>query len=46
MANRRVHAELQFLEKAFEVYPEVCLAVVVYLYRVPGKIDETKRASY
>lgn len=28
------------LEKAFEIYPEVRLVVVAYLYGVPGKIDE------
>lgn len=31
------------LEKAFELYPEVRLVVVVNLYGTPGKIDELKR---
>lgn len=30
------------LEKAFELYPEVKLVVLVHLYGVPGKIDEIK----
>lgn len=30
------------LEKAFEIYPEVRLVVVVHLYGTPGKIDEIK----
>lgn len=30
------------LEKAFEVYPDVRLVVLVHLYGVPGKIDEIK----
>lgn len=30
------------LEKAFELYPEVKVVVVVHLYGVPGKIDEIK----
>ena len=30
------------LEKAFELYPEVRLVVLVHLYGVPGKIDEIR----
>lgn len=30
------------LEKAFELYPEVKVVVVVHLYGTPGKIDELK----
>lgn len=30
------------LEKAFEIYPDVKLIVVVHLYGTPGKIDEIK----
>lgn len=30
------------LEKAFEIYPEVKLVVIVHLYGTPGKIDELK----
>lgn len=30
------------LEKAFELYPEVKVVVVVHLYGTPGKIDEIK----
>lgn len=30
------------LEKAFEIYPEVKLVVLVHLYGTPGKIDELK----
>jgi len=30
------------LEKAFELYPEVKVVVLVHLYGVPGKIDEIK----
>lgn len=30
------------LEKAFEIYPEVKVVVVVHLYGTPGKIDEIK----
>ncbi|MBQ6945447.1 MAG: DegT/DnrJ/EryC1/StrS family aminotransferase [Oscillospiraceae bacterium] len=30
------------LEKAFEIYPDVRLVVLVHLYGVPGKIDEIK----
>ena len=29
-------------EKAFEIYPDVRLVVLVHLYGVPGKIDEIK----
>ena len=28
---------------AFEIYPKIWLAVVVYLHTVPGKINEIKR---
>ncbi len=31
------------LEKAFELYPEVCLVVVAHLYGTPGKMEEIKR---
>ncbi|HAT4301704.1 aminotransferase class V-fold PLP-dependent enzyme [Clostridium perfringens] len=31
------------LEKAFEIYPEVKLVVLVHLYGTPGKIDEIKK---
>ena len=31
------------LEKAFEIYPEVKVVVLVHLYGVPAKIDEIKR---
>ena len=31
------------LEKAFELYPEVKVVVLVHLYGVPSKIDEIKR---
>lgn len=31
------------LEKAFEIYPEVRLVVVVHLYGTPAKMDEIKR---
>lgn len=31
------------LEKAFEIYPDVKVVVVVHLYGTPGKIDEIKR---
>ncbi len=31
------------LEKAFEIYPEVKVVVLVHLYGVPGKIDEIKK---
>lgn len=31
------------LEKAFEIYPDVKLVVVVHLYGTPGKIDEIKK---
>lgn len=30
------------LEKAFELYPEVKVVVIVHLYGVPGKIDQLK----
>ncbi len=30
------------LEKAFEIYPEVKVAVVAHLYGTPGKVDELK----
>lgn len=30
------------LEKAFELYPEVKVVVLVHLYGVPGKVDEIK----
>lgn len=30
------------LEKAFELYPDVKVVVVVHLYGTPGKIDEIK----
>ena len=30
------------LEKAFEIYPEVKLIVIVHLYGTPGKVDEIK----
>lgn len=30
------------LEKAFEIYPEVKVVVIVHLYGTPGKIDELK----
>lgn len=30
------------LEKAFEIYPDVRLVVLVHLYGVPGKIDEIR----
>ncbi len=30
------------LEKAFEIYPDVRLVVLVHLYGIPGKIDEIK----
>lgn len=30
------------LERAFEIYPEVRLVVMVHLYGVPGKIDEIR----
>lgn len=30
------------LEKAFEIYPDVKVVVVAYLYGTPGKIDEIK----
>lgn len=30
------------LEKAFEIYPDVKLAVMTHLYGTPGKIDEIK----
>ena len=30
------------LEKAFELYPEVKIVVLVHLYGTPGKIDEIK----
>lgn len=30
------------LEKAFELYPEVRVVVIAYLYGTPGKIDELK----
>ncbi|MBE5966487.1 MAG: aminotransferase class I/II-fold pyridoxal phosphate-dependent enzyme [Lachnospiraceae bacterium] len=30
------------LEKAFEIYPEVKVVVVVHLYGTPGKVDEIK----
>ena len=33
------------LEKAFEIYPEVKLIVVVHLYGTPGKIDEIRRIA-
>lgn len=32
----------QALEKAFEIYPDVKLVVLVHLYGTPGKIDELK----
>ncbi len=31
------------LEKAFEIYPDVKLAVLVHLYGTPGKIEEIKK---
>lgn len=31
------------LEKAFEIYPEVKVVVLVHLYGTPGKIDEIKK---
>ena len=31
------------LEKAFEIYPEVKLVVLVHLYGVPGKLDEIQK---
>ena len=33
------------LEKAFEIYPEVKLIVLVHLYGVPGKIDEIREIA-
>ena len=30
------------LEKAFEIYPEVKVAVIAHLYGTPGKVDELK----
>lgn len=30
------------LEKAFEIYPEVRVAVIAHLYGTPGKVDELK----
>lgn len=33
------------LEKAFELYPEVRLIVVAYLYGTPGKIDEIRKIA-
>ncbi len=33
------------LEKAFEIYPDVRLIVVAYLYGTPGKIDEIKAVA-
>ena len=33
------------LAKAFEIYPDVKLIVLVHLYGVPGKIDEIKRIA-
>lgn len=33
------------LEKAFEIYPDVKLIVLVHLYGTPGKIDEIKRIA-
>lgn len=30
------------LEKAFEIYPDVCIVVLVHLYGTPAKIDEIK----
>ena len=33
------------LEKAFELYPEVKLIVVAYLYGTPGKIDEIRNIA-
>ncbi len=33
------------LEKAFEIYPEVRLIVVAYLYGTPGKIDEIREIA-
>ena len=33
------------LEKAFELYPEVCLIIVAHLYGTPGKMEEIKRIA-
>ena len=33
------------LEKAFEIYPDVKLIVVVHLYGTPGKIDEIRKIA-
>ncbi len=33
------------LEKAFEIYPDVKMIVLVHLYGVPAKIDEIKRIA-
>ncbi len=33
------------LEKAFELYPDVKLIVVAYLYGTPGKIDEIRKIA-
>ena len=33
------------LEKAFEIYPDVKLIVLVHLYGVPGKIDEIREIA-
>lgn len=33
------------LEKAFEIYPDVKLIVVVHLYGTPGKIEEIRRIA-
>ena len=33
------------LEKAFEIYPEVKLIVLVHLYGVPGKLDEIREIA-
>lgn len=35
----------QALEKAFEMYPDVRLIVVVHLYGVPAKIEEIRRIA-
>lgn len=35
----------QALEKAFEVYPDVRLIVIVHLYGVPAKMDEIRRIA-
>lgn len=37
--------DLIALEKAFEMYPDVKLIVVVHLYGIPGKIDKIKKIA-